>query len=184
MQAVQEEAQEKTEKSEKSENPMREILLNKVVINIGVGESGERHQKAYRMLEELVNQKPAYTQAKKTIKNFGIRKGETIGLKVTLRGEKAMKFLKDALTVKEMRLSRKSIGEGAFSFGISEHIDLPGVEYDPDIGIFGMDVNVSLKRRGYRVVKRRRCRSKIGKSHRITREETIEWLRSLGVVVE
>ncbi len=172
------------EKTDKSGNPMREILLNKVVINIGVGESGERHQRAYKMLEDLVGQKPAITQAKKTIKNFGIRKGETIGLKVTLRGDKAMKFLKDALTVKEMRLSRRSIGEGVFSFGIAEHIDLPGVEYDPDIGIFGMDVNVSLKRRGYRVSKRKKCRSKIGKKHRITKDETIEWLRSLGVVVE
>ncbi len=175
--------EQKREKS-KDENPMREILLDKVVINIGVGQSGERHQKAYKMLEELVGQKPAITYAKKTIKNFGIRKGEAIGVKVTLRGEKAMKFLLDALTVKEMKLSKRSIGPGYFSFGIEEHIDLPGVEYDPDIGIFGMDVCVSLMRRGYRVARRRRCKSKIGAKHRITKEETIEWLEKLGVVVE
>ncbi|MEM4747714.1 MAG: 50S ribosomal protein L5, partial [Archaeoglobaceae archaeon] len=84
----------------KAENPMREILLDKVVINLGIGQSGERIEKGRRMLEKLVNQKPATTVAKKTIKNFGIRRGETIGLKVTLRGKKAMDFLMKALKVK------------------------------------------------------------------------------------
>jgi len=166
------------------ENPMREVILDKVVINIGVGESGERHKKAYSMLESLVGQKPAVTYAKKTIKNFGIRKKEAIGLKVTLRGEKAIKFLKDALKVKEYRLSRRSVGDGYFAFGISEHIDLPGVEYDPEIGIFGMDVCVSLKRRGYRVALRRRKTAKVGSSHRVTKEDTERWLESLGVILE
>lgn len=166
------------------ENPMREIMLEKVVINLGIGESGEKLQRAEKMLSNLVSQKPATTIAKKTIKNFGIRKKETIGLKVTLRGEKAMEFLKRALQVKEMKLSKRSINAGNFSFGIAEHIDLPGVEYDPDIGVFGMDVCVSLKRRGYRVSDRRIRNSKVGSSHRITKEETIRWLESLGVVVE
>ncbi|MCX8172450.1 MAG: 50S ribosomal protein L5 [Archaeoglobaceae archaeon] len=166
------------------ENPMREIMLEKVVINLGIGESGDRLQRAGKMLSTLFSQKPATTIAKKTIKNFGIRKKETIGLKVTLRGEKALEFLKKALQVKEMKLSRRSINAGNFSFGIAEHIDLPGVEYDPDIGVFGMDVCVVLKRRGYRVSERKIKRSKIGSSHRITKEETIQWLESLGVSVE
>ncbi|MEM0504116.1 MAG: 50S ribosomal protein L5, partial [Archaeoglobaceae archaeon] len=150
------------------ENPMREILLEKVVINLGIGQSGERIQKGIKMLEKLLNRKPATTIAKKTIKNFGIRKKETIGLKVTLRGKEAMDFLMKALKVKEMKLSKRSINAGNFSFGIQEHIDLPGVEYDPDIGVFGMDVCVSLKRRGYRVAERRIARAKVGSKHRIT----------------
>jgi large subunit ribosomal protein L5 len=170
-------------KKKKEENPMREILIDKVVINIGVGESGERHKKAMILLEQLTGQKPVATYATQTIRNFGIRKGEAIGVKVTLRGQKAMDFLMKALKVKEFKLSKRSINAGNFSFGIQEHIDLPGVDYDPDIGIFGMDVCVVLKRRGYRVAKRRRCRAKVGKSHRITKEETIEWLKSLGVEV-
>ncbi|MEM0353522.1 MAG: 50S ribosomal protein L5, partial [Archaeoglobaceae archaeon] len=76
------------------------------------------------------------------------------------------------------------INAGNFSFGIQEHIDLPGVEYDPDIGVFGMDVCVSLKRRGYRVAERRIARAKVGSKHRITKEETIRWLEGLGVTVE
>lgn len=83
-----------------------------------------------------------------------------------------------------MRLSRRSINAGNFSFGIAEHIDLPGVDYDPEIGVFGMDVCVSLKRRGYRIAERRRRNSKVGSAHRITKDETIRWLESLGVVVE
>lgn len=181
MQAL--EMEEKKDKDLK-ENPMEEVLIDKVVINMGIGESGERLQRAYNMLEGLVQQKPAVTYAKKTIKNFGIRKGEAIGIKVTLRGDKALKFLQDALTVKEMRLSRKSISDGYFSFGIAEHIDLPGVEYDPDVGIFGMDVCVSLRKRGYRVARRRRRKSKIATSHRVTKQETIRFLESMGVVVE
>jgi large subunit ribosomal protein L5 len=81
-------------------------------------------------------------------------------------------------------LSRRQVGNGEFSFGIPEHIDLPGVEYDPDVGIYGMEVSVSLRRRGYRVARRRRCKSKVGSNHRITKEETVEWLKNLGVVVE
>ncbi|AEA46983.1 50S ribosomal protein L5 [Archaeoglobus veneficus] len=165
------------------ENPMREILVDKVVVNIGVGESGERHKKALQLLEQLTGQKPTITYAEKTIKNFNIRKGEAIGAKVTLRGEKAIKFLKDALTVKEFKLSRRQVGSGEFSFGIAEHIDLPGVTYDPDMGIFGMDVCVVLKRRGYRVARRKIAKAKVGKNHRITREETIEFLKTLGVEV-
>ncbi len=165
-------------------NPMREVIIDKVVINIGVGESGERQKKALKLLEELTGQTPTSTYAKKTIKNFGIRKGEPIGAKVTLRGEKALEFLKKALSVKEFKLSSRQIGNGEFSFGIQEHIDLPGVEYDPDMGIFGMQVCCVLKRRGYRVEERRRARSKVGKRHRVTKEDTIEFLKSLGVEVE
>ncbi len=165
-------------------NPMREVLIDKVVINIGVGESGERQKKALQLLEELTGRTPTSTYAKKTIRNFGIRKGEAIGAKVTLRGEEALEFLKRALVVKENRLSIRQIGDGYFSFGIQEHIDLPGVDYDPDMGIFGMDVAVSLKRRGYRVARRKIARGKIGKSHRVTKQDTVEFLKSLGVEVE
>ena len=165
-------------------NPMREVIVDKVVINMGIGESGERHKKAMELIESIVNQKPTATYAKKTIRNFGIRKGEAIGVKVTLRGEKAINFLKNALSVKEFKLNSRQIGNGEFSFGIQEHIDLPGVDYDPDIGIFGLQVSCILKRRGYRVAKRKRARRKVGKSHRVTKEDTIEFLKSLGVKVE
>ena len=170
--------------AESAENPMRELLLDKVVVNLCVGESGERHKKALTVIEQLTGQKPTVTYSEKTIKNFGIRKGEAIGGKVTLRGDNAMEFLKRALVVKENKLKKRQIGHGEFSFGIEEHIDLPGVTYDPDIGMYGMDVSVLLKRKGFRVKRRKIARSKIGKNHRITKNETVDFLRNLGVEVE
>lgn len=169
---------------EVQQNPMKDILLEKVVVNLCVGESGERHQKATNVLEELTGQSPTVTYAKKTVKNFDIRKHEAIGAKVTLRGEKAMDFLKRALTVREHVLNKKQVGHGEFAFGVEEHIDLPGVSYDPDVGMYGMDVIVILKRRGYRVAKRRIGKSSVGTNHRVTREETLEFLKQLGVEVE
>jgi large subunit ribosomal protein L5 len=162
---------------------MRDVLIDKVVINMGVGESGERLKKAAKLLEELTAQKPATTFAEKTIKNFGIRKGEAIGVKVTLRGEKAVEFLRKALSVHEYKLRRRQVNAGGFSLGIHEHIDLPGVNYDPDVGIFGMDVSVSLRRRGYRVKRRRISRSKVGRNHIVTEDETVDFLKKMGVEV-
>ncbi|MFO7968463.1 MAG: 50S ribosomal protein L5 [Archaeoglobaceae archaeon] len=166
------------------QNPMEDVLLDKVVVNLCIGESGERHKKASNVLEELTGQTPTVTYAKKTVKNFGIRKGEAIGAKVTLRGDKAMDFLKRALTVIEHTLRNKQVGHGEFAFGIEEHIDLPGVSYDPDVGIYGMDVVVLLKKRGYRVERRRVERTKLGTKHKVTKEETMNYLKEFGVEVE
>lgn len=65
---------------------------------------------------------------------------------------------------------------GNISIGIHEHIDIPGTKYNPEIGIFGMDVSISLTRPGYRIAKKRE-RGRIGKGHRITKEEAIEFFK-------
>lgn len=166
-------------------HPMRKVFIGKVVVNIGVGESGERLAKAAKLLEELTGQKPSLRRARKTIKEFGVKKGENIGVAVTLRGEKALNFLKRALAAVDYKISEKSIDKhGNFAFGVKEHILLPGVKYDPEVGIFGFDVIVALERPGYRVARRRRKRSKIGARHRVTKEETVAFLEKvLGVQV-
>ncbi len=164
---------------------MRELLVDKVVVNIGVGESGEKQKKAIKVLEMLTGNKPVTTYAKRTNQTFGIKKGEAIGCKVTLRGEKAEKFLKNAFDVIEKTLSERQIGDGWLSFGIREHIDFPGVDYDPEIGIFGMDVNVVFRRRGFRVERRKRAVSKVGRNHRIVKHDVVEHIKEkYGVVVE
>ncbi|MCS7097644.1 MAG: 50S ribosomal protein L5 [Candidatus Methanomethyliaceae archaeon] len=168
------------------ENPMRNIRIGKVVVNMGVGESGERLEKAMKVLEQLTGQKPCPTRAKRTIRDFGIRKGENIGCKVTLRKEKIEPFLKRVLEVKKFRLSESCFDDfGNISFGISEHINIPGTKYDPSLGIFGMNVCVVLERPGYRVAVRKNRRSKIGRKHRVTREEAMAFFREkLGVTIE
>ncbi len=158
-------------------NPMRKPMIAKVTANIGVGEGGEKLQRAARILEMLTGQKPSFRKAKKTIKEFGIRKGEPIAVAVTLRREKAMKFLNSVLEAVGRRVKGSSFDDfGNVSIGIKEHIMLPGVKYDPELGIFGMDVAITLERPGYRVMRRRRKRSEVPRRHRISKEEAQAFL--------
>lgn len=168
------------------QHDMKRIEVHKVVINIGVGRSGEPIDKAKNALLELTNQQPAVRGAKKSVRDFGIHKGEPIGVIVTLRHEPAIEFLKRVVAGKNNVLKASSFDNyGNISVGIHEHIDIPGTKYNPDIGIFGMDVNIVLNRPGYRIAKKSRKSAKIGKMHRINREEAIEFFKQkYGVEVE
>lgn len=165
---------------------MKRINVHKVVINIGVGRSGEPIDKAKNALLELTNQQPAVRGAKKTVRDFGIHKGEPIGVIVTLRRESAIEFLKRIIAAKQNVLKASSFDNyGNISVGIHEHIDIPGTKYNPDIGIFGMDVNIVLNRPGYRIARKSRRSAKIGKAHRINREEAVEFFKQeYGAEVE
>ncbi len=157
---------------------VRDLRIEKTVVNIGVGEAGERLLKAQKVLEMLTGQKPVETISKTTNKDLGIREGMPIGCKVTLRGEKAEDFLKRALWVKNNKLANYNFDpEGNFSFGVPDYTEFEGMRYNPEIGIFGMDISVSLKRPGYRVTKRRRRASKLPVRHRVTREEGVQFIR-------
>ncbi|BBD71907.1 50S ribosomal protein L5 [Sulfodiicoccus acidiphilus] len=167
------------------ENPMRRIRIVKVTVNIGIGEPGERLNRAFSLLEELTQSKPVMTKAKRSIRDFGVRKGTSIGVKVTLRGKKGMEFLRRALEALGNKVKSSSFDDyGNFSFGIAEHTLLPGTRYDPEVGIFGMDIAVTMERPGYRVMRRRAKPSKIPRRHRVNREEAIEFFKKeLGVEV-
>jgi large subunit ribosomal protein L5 len=153
--------------------------IEKVVVNISVGKSGEPLEKAAKVLKEITGQTPCMRKARDTVRDFGIRKGESIACIVTLREEKAIEFLKKALPVIDNKIPARSFdAQGNFSFGIKEHIELPGVRYDPDVGIFGMDVCVSVTRPGYRVKNRRNGRAKIGSSHVLTAQEAMVYIKN------
>jgi large subunit ribosomal protein L5 len=156
---------------------MKKISVEKIVVNIGVGKSGDPLEKAKHALQELTGKKPNVRGARKSVRDFGIHKGEPIGTMVTLRRELAIKFLKSVLEAKGNTLKAVSFDEhGNISIGIHEHIDIPGTRYNPEIGIFGMDVSVVLTRPGYRIAKKRE-NSSIGKKHRITKEEAVEFFQ-------
>lgn len=162
----------------KQENLMRNIRIGKVVLNIGVGKSGEPIERAKKALEEISGQKPSTRNAKNTIRDFGIHKKEPIGVMVTLRKERAVEVLKKLLAAKNNQIKASSFDNfGNVSFGIREHIDIPGIKYKPEIGIFGMDVAIVLERPGYRVARRSRIPTKISKSHRISKDVAIAFFK-------
>jgi large subunit ribosomal protein L5 len=161
-----------------SENVMRLPRIEKVVVNIGVGEAGERLIKAQKVIEMVTGQKPKQTFSKVTNRDFGIRKGMPIGCVVTLRGERAIEFLERAFTIRENRMASYSFDqEGNLSFGIPDYTDFSGMKYDPEIGIFGMDVSVSIQRPGKRISRRRVLRRPVPHKHRMTREEAMEFMK-------
>jgi len=164
---------------------MRDIRLEKAVINIGVGDAGERLLKAEKVLKMITGKKPVRTVAKTTNRDFGIRQGQQIGCKVTLRGQDAFDFVKKAFWIRENRIANYSFDpEGNFSFGITDYTDFPGMKYDPEIGIFGLDVSASIGRPGRRITRRRIMKAHFPKNQRVTRKEGIEFVKAkFGVEV-
>lgn len=152
--------------------------IKKVTVNISVGKSGEPLENAGKVLQQLTDQKPVKRKAKQTIRDFGIRKGEPISVVVTLRKEKAVKFLTRTLQVRDNKISRHCFDDnGNFSYGIKEHIEIPDAKYVPKLGIFGMDISVSLGRAGLRVRERKRAKSKTGAKHQLTPEEAMTFVK-------
>jgi len=167
------------------EHPMLKPRIEKVVVNLNVGKSGEPLEKATRVLKELTGQVPVKRNAKNTIRDFGIRKGEPIACTVTLRKQKAIDFLRKVLPVVDNKISRSSFDkQGNFAFGLKEHIEIAGVKYDPDVGIFGMDICVSVNRPGQRVKIRRKQKTRVGSKHILTHEESVVFVgKTLGVEI-
>ncbi len=157
---------------------MEEVKIAKATINIGVGESGERLGRAEKLIESIIGQKPVRTYSKVTNPEFGIRKGQPIACKVTLRGEKADKAIEMILDGIENSLkSRQFDAQGNVSFGINEHIDIPGMRYDPDIGIFGMNISITFEKPGYRIKRRKINRKKVPVKHMVTSDETMDYMK-------
>lgn len=163
--------------SEAEFHDMREPTIEKVVVHMGVGEGGRELADAEDILESVTGQQSVRTLSKSTKPEFGIRQGDPIGAKVTLRDEDAVEFLQTALSVTDVS-SRQFDGTGNFSFGVDEHTEFPSQEYDPNIGIYGLDVTVNLVRPGYRVSKRDKVTRQIPSGHKLNAEDAIAFLEA------
>ena len=164
--------------SQETENVMRAINLEKVVLNMGVGKSGEPIEIGKKTLSQITGKKPNTRNAKKSQRDWGVRKGEPIGVAVTVRKENAITLLKKLLEAKDNQIKKRSFdNEGNFSFGITEHIDIPGVKYNPKIGILGLEVSVSLTRPGYSIRLRSKHKSSVGKNHKISKQNAIDFMK-------
>lgn len=171
--------------SQVTESPMKKITLEKVVLNMGVGKSGDAIEVAKKALDQISGKKSCARDAKETQRDWGVRKGEPIGAAVTIRGEDAKELLKRLFEAKGNQVNGRSIDNfGNYSFGIREHIDIPGVKYDPQIGILGLGISVTLTRPGYGIRKRSKHKASVGKNHIIKRQEAKDYLtREFGVTV-
>lgn len=172
--------------TEVMDSPMRRIVVAKVVINIGVGKSGEAVQRARKVLDQITGQKPSERKAKESIRDFGTHRGEPIGLVVTVRGDGTKDLITRLLAAREKKMNDSSFdSRGSVSFGLKEHIEIPGIRYDPEIGIWGMNVSVFLQRPGGRVSRRLRKPSSLGKAHIVTKDEAMEFFkREFGVTIQ
>ncbi len=168
------------------ESRMKQIRIEKITINMGVGKAGEELEKAKTVLERITGSKTVKTESKVRQPKWDIRPGLTIGVKTTLRKAKAVEFLKRAFVAKDNSLKESQFdNRGNFGFGIPEYIDLPNAKYDPKQGIMGMDVLVTLERPGYRVKKRKIKKAIVGKKHVISKSDAIEFVqKSFGVKVK
>ena len=152
---------------------------------MGVGKSGDAIETAKKALDQISNKKSCNRSAKKAHRDWGVRKGEPIGAAVTVRGDDAKLLLKRLFEAKGNNVNSRSLDDmGNLSFGILEHIDIPGIKYDPKIGILGLDVSARLMRPGYNIRIRSKHKASVGKSHKIKPAEAKEYLiKEFGVVV-
>ena len=165
-------------------HPMRKPTVEKVVVHMGVGRGGRELADAEEILDEITGQESVRTQAKQAIGEFNIRPGDPIGAKVTLRGDDATEFLETALPLADLSISQFD-DVGNVSFGVEEHTEFPSQEYDPNVGIYGLDVTVTLTRPGYRVAKRDAHTRSIPNDHRMSVEDAVAYLeREFDVEVD
>jgi large subunit ribosomal protein L5 len=155
---------------------MEEIRIEKVTLNIGCGGDLQKIERAQKLLEKLTGQKPIITKSRRR-STFGIAKGKPVGVKVTLRKEKALNFLSLVLQAVGKLKTSQFDNEGNLNIGIKEYIDLPGVKYLPEIGMLGFDVAVTLERPGFRIKRRKIKKKKIPSKVKIKKEEAIKWFK-------
>ncbi len=153
---------------------MKDIFIEKIVLNIGIGKDGDI-KNAKEILKAVTGRDPVVTNSKKR-STFNVAKVKPIGCMMTIRKD-CEKLLSRLFESKEKKIKKSSFDSGGnFSFGIPEYINVPGVQYNPNIGILGFDVAVRLARPGYRIT-RKRLGSKISKTHVIEKEDAMDFVK-------
>lgn len=167
-------------------NTMEQIQIHKVTVNISIGEVGDDVQKAADLIERLTGSDSVKTKSGDDAKGFGVRSGLDIGAMTTLRGDEAYDLLERLFEAREDNIHINNFdAQGNVSFGIGEYINIPGIEYDPDIGMMGLEVAVTLERPGFRVKRRKEDTRPIGDSHRISPEDAANYMQEqFGIEID
>jgi len=159
-------------------NPMTEPYLAKVTVNIGVGEGGEKLQKAMKVIHLVTGKKPLQNKAKVDVREWGVRKGTPLACKVTLRGDDAKALLKRAFWIRNNKMPAYSFdNHGNVAFGIPDYTNFQGMKYDATIGTFGMDICITIEKPGYRIKRRSLLTKKVPKHHIVTSQEAMDLLK-------
>ena len=167
-------------------NQMKNIRIEKVTLNVGAGKDQAKLEKGLLLLKSITNSTPIKTITNKRIQEWGLRPGLPVGCKLTLRKEKAIQMLPRLFNAIDNKLSQRQFDAGGnVAFGIHEYIEIPGVKYDPQIGIMGFEVCITLERAGYRIKKRRLLARKIPARHTITKQEAMDFMANkFNIIVE
>jgi large subunit ribosomal protein L5 len=158
---------------------MKEIAIEKITLNFGAGKDQKKLDKGVLLLKHLTNKDPVKTITQKRIPTWGVRPGLPIGCKITIRERDLIKdLIARFLRAKENHLKEKQFdANGNIAFGISEYIDIPDVQYNPEVGIMGFEACITLTRPGFRIKKRKIQKRKVGKKHKISKEEAIAFMK-------
>jgi len=160
-------------------NKMQEIRIEKITLNIGVGKNQDKLDKAIKLLNLITGETPIKTTTQKRIQSWGLRPGLPIGCKVTLRKAKAAEVLKKLIEAKDFVVKESSFdNKGNISFGLAEYIDIPGMKYNPEIGLLGLQISITLSKPGLRIKHRKIQKRKIGKNQQVTKEEAINYINT------
>ena len=154
-------------------NVMREIKIEKIVL--GVGGTEDKLEKNAKLIEILTERKPSKMESRKRIPSLGVRPKLKVGAIVTIR-RGFEPLLKRLFVAVDNKIRKKQISENTFSFGIKEYIEIPGLEYQRDLGITGFDVTITFKRAGKRIQNRRIRKVSLPKRQRISKEEIIKYM--------
>ncbi len=170
----------------KENNIMRKIRVEKITFNVGAGKDQVKLEKATKLIKHLTGLEPVKTRTNKRIPGWGLRPGLPIGVKLTIRDSRKTELIKTMLKAKSNTLSLKNFDDnGNISFGIHEYIDIPSIEYNPEIGIMGFQLSITLSRPGFRIAKRKINTTKIPHSHRISKQEAVQFMKdNFGVKIK
>lgn len=160
----------------KKMNIMRNIEIEKIVIHCGGTE--DKLERSIKLLKKITNGTIYIKKSTKRIPAFGISPGKKSGCKVTIRKKEQINdLLKRFFSALDNKLRKRQITENQACFGIKEYIEVPGLDYEREIGILGFEVMIIFKRKGKRVKMKKRKRGKFPKKQNVMIEEIIDYLK-------
>ncbi|MEK6830567.1 MAG: hypothetical protein AABX77_00895 [Nanoarchaeota archaeon] len=165
----------KIKEENKAQNKMRDVEIEKMVLHCGGVD--EKLERAVKLLNKITGRKIYIVSSTKRFPEFGISPGKQSGCKVTIRNKNEInELLKKFFSALDNTIKRKQITENQFCFGIKEYIEVPGLEYERDIGILGFEVRLVFKRKGKRVSFKKIKQGNLPKKQHVIKEEIIDFL--------